>query len=77
MDYVYLRAWDSVIYEDDYLKEKHLQEARENNAPQDAVFFDSANSRWVHFSEVTNTSMIKWVNKALKTPEKLRLESER
>lgn len=77
MDYLYLRAWDSVIYQDEYLKAQHLQEARDKNAPENAIYFDARNDRWVTFSEVTNTSMIKWVNKALKEPEKLRLESEK
>lgn len=76
MDHVYLRAWDSVIYEDEYLKAQHLAEARDKNAPEDAVYFDANNNRWVTFSEVTNTSMIKWVNKALRDPEKLRLQCE-
>ena len=76
MDYLYLRAWDSVIYTDDYLKEKHLAEAREQNAPEGAIYFDQQNNRWVLFSEVTNTSMITWVNKALKQPQKLLLPSD-
>ena len=77
MDYIYLRAWDSVIYEDEYLKKKHLTEARERNAPEGAIYFDSQNERWVLFSEVTNSSMIRRVNQALKTPDKLLLQCER
>lgn len=77
MDHIYMRAWDSVIYPDDMLREQHLREAREKNAPEDAVFFSAEKQRWVVFSEVTNTSMIKWVTKALQDPKKLLLQSER
>ena len=79
MDYLYLRAWDYVIYTDEvdeHIKIKHLEEARELNAPEDAVYYDKQNNKWVLFSDVTNTSMMKWMNKALKQPEKLRLPND-
>lgn len=76
MDYLYLRAWDYVIFTDEideHIRIRNLQQARELNAPEDAVYYDQQNNRWVLFSDVTNTSMIKWINKTLKQPEKLRL----
>lgn len=77
IDYLKLRAWDSVVYPDELLKAEHLKQARDMNAPEDAVFFDSINNRWVLYSEVTNKLMIKWMQKALQQPEKLLLQSER
>lgn len=79
MDYLYLRAWDYIIFTDEvdeHIKVRNLQQARELNAPEDAVYYDAQNDKWVLFSDVTNTSMIKWINRALKQPEKLRLPNE-
>ena len=77
IDHLKLRAWDYVVYPDELLREAHLKQAREMNAPEDAVFFDNIRNRWVTYSEVTNPLMIKWMQKALQNPEKLLLQSEK
>ena len=77
IDHLKLRAWDYVVYPDELLREEHLKQARDMNAPEDAVFFDNARNRWVTSSEVTNPLMIKWMQKALQHPEKLLLQSEK
>ena len=50
LDYVYLRAWNRMMHSD---ADWHLDRAREEGAPEDAVYLNSM-GRWVRFTEVNS-----------------------
>lgn len=76
ISYMYLRAWDFVIYRDEFLRQTHINKAVSDNAPEDAVFFSTKENRWIHFSEISNKIMLREMNKIMKNPNRLLLSSE-
>lgn len=58
-DYLYIRAWGYILGSDRYYIDDEIKKAREDNAPQDAIYvkhnFDSSAPReWIRYESVTS-----------------------
>ena len=51
MDYIYIRAWHRMTGSFAYYIEDQVDKAREDKAPQTAIYFDRYANRWVTLEE--------------------------
>lgn len=65
MDYVYIRAWEKMVGVEELTLKKALEQAHKDNAPEDAVFFNTLTNAWVTFSEITNITTLSYMKKVL------------
>jgi hypothetical protein len=52
-DYKYIRAWGRLMHSNPSYIEDQIANARRDKAPDDAVYFDVLEKRWVRFANVT------------------------
>jgi len=59
-DYLYIRAWGSMLGSHEYYIKNQVEQAREDKAPQDVIY--KRDKDWVRFSEVKNVQTKYQVN---------------
>lgn len=60
-DYPYLRAWHYGTGSSEPYVNKLLQQARQDHAPDDAVYWSPDRKRWVVFSEISSARTREWL----------------
>jgi len=56
LDFLYVRAWGRLMGSDQYYIRGQVQKAREDNAPEDATWWDDNIGRWHRWSELPDTN---------------------
>lgn len=65
MGYKYIRAWGRMLYSDPYYIAGQIEQARKDKAPKDAIYYDPDKGIWRTFSDITNNTTIRILEKML------------
>ena len=64
-DYQHLRAWGKMMHSNAYYVKCQVEAARSDAAPQDAIYYNDVEQRWVTFAEVTDIGTRDLIEKIL------------